>query len=327
MSICTVSDVYDAARSKLGDESAGLYTDTVLLPSVKSAYREFVRLLRNIGSPQIRSLLYYDLAPNVSTIDFVREPLIGIPGINFIERIDFRTFAATERSQVAGITLPTSTTVNLNTQSTHPLQAGAQIMFSCSKELCGVNFVNGLFTVSSVPDNLHLVFGLVGFPPVGGYIVNSAFVSWPSTDFTPMAEADILSPIRPLFDSQRYYSLLNNQLTVQPSTTWRQLRMKVFRSGDTLVSGSDEILFDDALDFLAARTAALAASGKGAPNKYAILQAEAYGENGDISEPTGGLAKQILNTAIKQLNTRQNKRPRYRQIKSPGGSATILWTT
>ena len=330
MAICTVSDVNVAARARLGDENAGLFTDAILLPSVKTAYREFCRLLRNLGSPQIRSVVYYDLQPNVSCIDFVREPNIGLPDILFIDRIDWRSLSASNRIPISAIavTSPTTGQITLTTGSAHGRSVGDRIMLALSKPVNNVRWTNGLFNVIGVGDSTHITTGLfhITAADASAYTANSAYVSYSGDDFKPLGEAQILSPLVGSPMLTKYYSLQNNQLTLQPDSNWRQLRLSVLRSGDTLTGNSDEILFDDALDFLAARAGAIAAEAKGAPNKYAALMAEAYGQGGDISNPVGGLAMQILNTAIKQLNTRARLRPRYRQIKSPGGT-TVLWYT
>lgn len=285
MSYPTLTNIYDQARAECGDtEVAGgqIYTNTILLPHIQAAVRALWKAFRNTGAKRVLKTLYYTLPANtavLSPVAVASDFSAVAPGIG--ERGGLTSVAISGAVQAA-------TGLQITTGSSHGFSTGDVIVIEQVGGLVGANILASIAVSSST---VFIANGVVvtGSYTSGGYAVKSTnqFAYVPLVGTQPSASLQSSTAITAAFFDGQY-------IRFTPSTQNRQLRIPYYSSAEVPTTGSDQILIDDCIDFLAACAAWKACAAMGAPVRAAELKERAVGNEYDKGINGGELRRLIV---------------------------------
>lgn len=301
----TVADTIILAQQKLGDEAGELFTSAMLLPHLASAYRDLNRLLQGIEHPMARIVRCLQIPAFTSSCTF--DYLVSA---NFYQA----AVALDERQEDRSLTISTITgtgtdTVTITTSAPHLLAPGNIVALVQT----GWRWLDGFVSVTTIPSSTQ--FTVRGTLAIGTITIGS--VSIASNPFQPIKVVPYIQqwPSSPATRIEQV-AFTENGITFWPCSTARQLRL-VYESTAPEVTAGDLIGMDDAKDFLAIVAGAYAADAKGATTKYEKLSILAFGDGLNRSRPDGGVARALLQSAVRSMQQQQFARPRWRGQRIP----------
>lgn len=271
----TVADALDLARAHLGDDSAEVYTNVVLLPHFRHAYRELVRAMGSLQMPAVRKSAYYNLP---AMTGYLKPATAGIDDLSAPTAVFSRSVAKD---------LPIASVNGAQvTVAGHGLNSGDEVVIF--QAIAGAN---GLWRVTVLGPN--------------DFLLNGAVVSGSGSGGRMSASAEQFSRLNWVDDMPSEHDQVawsGDAFHFKPQPEPRQLRIVYFASGSAPDLQS-ELPIEDAIDFLAVRTAALAAASRGGEVVAARLNAMALGPNFTEAEGAGGLLRQLVAARVRELQT------------------------
>ncbi len=314
MAIPTLQEVYNAARSVLGDDQVTggqVYTNTILQPKYQFAYSELFRAMQSAQNPRVTQENYYNVQPNTSYLDPATASIENIGEIVTVEeRGGVTSWAISNVVPGSGICTITSAATSLATGN----QAIVYGVEGVSDD------VNGAWTVTV---NSATSTQLNGCTATGTYTAATGTLSTSNELFHNV------SPVQHIeFTDQSpqseflVYSWEGDVFRFPPCSDVRQLRITYTLSGDAPLTTSARVRIDDCLGFLMYRIAGLAASSKGMTTRAQQYNAMAVGPRWDVDNTEGGLLQQLLISGIRNL---QRLPPAQRQPPAFGGNRQRRW--
>lgn len=297
MSFPTLTQVYDQTRAECGDtEVAGgqIYTNSLLLPHVQSATRTLWRGLRNLATPRVQKTMYYTLPANTNTF---------FPSTALITDFSEPTGVVARRGGLTSVAVAAATQSGSNLDITctgsHGLTTGDIVVL---EQLGGLKGANILCSVTVTSATQLLANGVVttGTYTSGGYVVTSR------NEFNALEWRQAL----PSATTQSTVGLavcvyLDNYFQFLPSTDAQQIRIVYWSSAEVPTTGTDQIAFNDCIDFIAKYAASMACKAQGANDRAATLKDESVGPR--FNEGIfGGELRQLMQAAVRE---RQNLSP------------------
>jgi hypothetical protein len=298
VSICTVSDVLGDAAQLLGDPERQVFEDDILLNRLGTAWRDMYRLMDKWNLPSIKLVAYYNLAAyrNILTPETAGIANMGTP-TRLRERGNLTTTtisAATNTSPIV-LTVADGSSFSDNDEATVHGVVGP------------TGRINGKWFIS-VNGNSITLNGSVkaGTWASGGTLTKS------SDDFTEMTNLERLSQQDPI-QYLREWVWREDVFWFRGSTEERQLKIEYESSGAAPVAG--DVGIDDARDFLAHRTAALAAATRGFDGRAKDLMFLAVGKSGQC-DGSGGLLFDLMKPMLMEKQKRPKRPMAFRARRS-----------
>lgn len=299
--IPTMTNCLDAARFYLGDDQTSggeVFTNTVLTQPFNMAYRELFRTLEGLAIPRVQRSAYYNLPAFTSFLSPATANIADMGEVQILEERGGVTSVAISNA-VAGAGFVTITT------ATHSYTTGDSIVIFGVGGMTGVAGIWGVTVVDATNFKLN---GAVG---VGAY-TSGGTASKSGEQFT-----EVVGPRR-LVDSVGQvgalgiYDWYEDSFHFPVCNAIRELRITYISSAATIAAVGDTTGVDDSLDFLAIRTAGLAASSRGARDRAAELNLMAIGPSGQ-ADGSGGILRELVVTAVRALQANPVQRPPFRQ--------------
>jgi hypothetical protein len=307
MSYPVASDVLTQARSLLGDDlvSGGeIYTDTILFPYLQASTRELIRALAGIQSPRFKQEAYFNLPANTGTL---YPSTMGVTDMGEPETVEERTVGDTFTVVGCSITggVPTlefdagSQLVVWGVDMFGQPYIVSVIISDGSRTVVwgvgGVSGVNGAWAITNIDPTHATLNGAVA----AGTYTSGGYMSTSPERFQDMDNVDRIDEAEGYGDDRlRVWAWRNGALRFRSCGTARQLRVVYWSSSSTLASTASTIEVEDSLDFLATRTAALAAAARGAPSIAQALNTLAVGPKVTEADGSGGLLRQLVASCV-----------------------------
>lgn len=298
MAICTVSDVLSDAAQLLGDPSREVFEDDILLNRLGTAWRDMYRLMNKWNLPSIKLVGHYNLAAyrNVLTPETAGIDNMGTP-TQLWERGDLTTTTISAASDASPIVLTVAD--------------GSSFSDNDEAIVHGVvgptGRINGKWFLSVSGNSITLN----GSVAAGTWASGGTLTKSPN-DFSAMTNLDRLSQQDPI-QSLREWVWRDEVFWFRGATEERQLKIEYESSGTAPVAG--DVGIDDARDFLAHRTAALAAGTRGFDGRAKDLMFLAVGKSGQC-DGSGGLLFDLMKPMLMEKQKRRKRpgafRPRRR---------------
>ena len=324
MSFPTALNVFDLCRSNLGDEAVSggeLYTNTLLLPFLNAANREMFRVLESLQLPRVKTYAYYNLPANTGVL---YPATASITDLHEPETVSVRSVAWT--MSVIGCTItdgvptlefaPGDGIVTWGVdQFGAPYIVTQDVLDGSQVVVWGVGGVTGVADAWSVtvPDPTHLT--LNGAVAAGTY-TSGGFASGSTDQFVDLDWVDDVGVTDAAGDAPTEVAWVGGAFRMKPSTVAQQLRIAYWTSAPAITSINDVIAVDDSLDYLAARTAGMAAYSRGGISIAEGLALRALGPTGQ-ADASGGLLRQVfVNAVLREQAEQPIRRKPYRQKRS-----------
>src|SRR5574337_54625 len=301
MSIPTVSDIMSDSAALLGDPAVERFTSSVLTPFFGMAYREMFDIMIRWRLPMVEKEMYARLLPyttqlipnsSASAIYDLGEPsrVSERGGLNSYLIVGHLPGGLTPGTQPTALATNDEVTAS---GFTYPPEANGK----------------WIITVSGLSPNQ--VVALNGAPVFGGgaFVGPLAYLNKSSEKFQEMIPVGDL-PQLPPGDSLRWWKWENDTFYFNGATGVRELKIEYTASGTPPASGS--VLVDNSRNFLAARTASLAAMMNDMPTRGEQLVQLALGSSGE-ADGTGGYLRDLVNPMLKE----KQKRPKSPQPFRP----------
>lgn len=309
--IPTKQNVMDAARFYLADDQVAggeVFTNTILEAPFQMSYRELFRAMQGLANPRVVREAYYDLPVNTG---YLSPATAFITDMGEVESVEER--GALTSVSITGATAGSGFVTIAATA--HPFATGnVAVVFGVT----GMTGLTGQWGVTKVDANSFKINGAVG---IGAYV--SGGTATLSTDsFTPMVPVERITDSTGATDTLGIFAWFEDAFHFPICTTIRELRIVYLSSASTVVGASDTTGVDDSLDFLAIRTAGLAASSRGARDRAGELNMMALGQNGQ-ADGTGGILRELIAVAVRALQANPVRRPPFRQ-RFPGDVTDFL---
>lgn len=304
--IPTKLQVLDAARFHLGDDQVSggtVFTDIRLEQPFNLSYRELFRALQGLSNPRVRRVAFYNLPPNTSIL---YPETAGITDMGELEYIEERGGVVAVPVTSVAIASGTATI----TAPGHPFATGDQAA------LYGIGGIAGLAGMFGVTVS-GATFVPNGALAVGIYVPATGVASKSSERFTPV------DPVTTIFDHNwpgsgtlGHYAWREDALHFPSCNSLRQLRITYISSAGVIVNLTDTTGVDDSLDFLAVRTASIAAASRGARERGAALTLMALGPNGQ-ADGTGGILRELVAQGVRALQNNPMRMLPFRPKRTP----------
>ena len=311
--IPTAANVFDLARKKLGDsEVAGgqIFTNTYLQDHLQSAYSDLFNVLSENGTRLVYRNAHFVLPAHS---EFFLPASAGIA--NFGRPLELRTNKIRLQTTVsAGSQQSSPDRYRVTTGAAHGLASG---------DHCIVYKMGGLSDEINNQWSVVLVdatnVDLMGVVPTGTYTSGGIFVvsenpgSW-TEEFSLVDDPHI-------GESQvgvrgAVFSWDGVAVRLRGVDYDRLLRIAYMPSATAPSSGS--LFFDNSLNFLAYRAAALAAEDKGASTAAQSLNYQALGERMLADSRAGGFLGQLVALSLKTYARKVTRTKRFRPKRNTG---------
>lgn len=299
--IPTMTNCLDAARFYLGDDQTSggeVFTNTILTPAFNMAYRELFRALQGIANPRVQRTVFYDLPANTA---FLAPSTAGIADFGEIEVME-------ERGGVTSVSITNAVTGSgfvTITAASHGFATGdAIVVFG----VVGLSGTSGIWGVTVTDANTFKLNGAVG---AGTYTAATGTASKSGETFTEVIGPRRIIDVGPVSSSLGVYDWYEDAFHFQMCNVLRELRITYISSAATIAAVGDTTGVDDSLDFLAIRTAGLAASSRGARDRAAELNAMALGASGQ-ADGSGGILRELVAAGVRALQANPCQRPPFR---------------
>jgi hypothetical protein len=307
--IPTKGEVLNAARFHLGDDqvAAGqVFTDARLEQPFNLAYRELFRALQGLSNPRVRRVAFYNLPPNTSVLSPSTAFIPDMGELEFVEeRGAVTAVAITAVAVAAGVATITA--------AAHPFQTGYQAV------LYGIGGVTGLSGIFGV--TLNAASPTTQFTPNGavaaGAYTSGGVASYSQESFAPLENVTlILETGVPGSGVLGKYAWNEDILRFPACNTLRQLRITYISSAGLIGAAADTTGVDDSLDFLATRTAGIAAASRGARERAVALNALAIGPE-QKADGRDGILRELVAAGVRALQNNPVRSPPFRRRRTP----------
>lgn len=292
MADATVAEVMTAARAHLNDPDAENFSDTKLAPHFAVAYRRLFDELVNRNLPLSRRTVYYTLP--AYTVRLTPSEA----GISNFGELTANGLEERASSTSYNISAATTATPVVITAAGHTFTDYTDVVVW---GIAGLSGGNGRWYCTVAGNDLTLL-GSVG----SGTYTTGGKVASSTEEFTELAyqpDLDYRSPT----DKLSFYDWREDAWYFAGATSARQLRITYLQSGAAPTSGS--IGIDNAKDFLAAYTAALAGFPQDRVDEGHRLMRLCLG---DPMHAEPGLLHMLVNPMVKQQQQAGYQMPRYR---------------
>lgn len=307
MSKPLISDVFELVRARLGDDQVGggeVFTDPILYPHFSQAMRELFRVMRSDQDPYLLREQFYTLPAKVGTLAPETAGLLDVAEIEFVQ---WRP--ATVQYSITNVVVTDS-----NAQVTVP---GHTFLDATQVDISGVvgfsdyNSPNGTWTITYIdPDTIQLN----GCSATGSYVSGGTAQSG-TGGFEPMDRRDFFPAdvwiTGATANPDSIFAWMGGVFRFIPSGQARELRIIYRSSGSFSSDFAATVPIEDSLDYLAVRTAGLAAKAKGAAETGAALVAEAVGPKGQ-PDGSGGLLWQLVANQVRAMQAVPYRMPPFR---------------
>lgn len=320
--IPTVAQVYSRTRGVLSEDevTAGeVFSDAYLYPRLQTAYNDLFRAYQQYGTLTAQKSLFYVLP--INTAHF-RPSQAGV--VNFGEPLADGVY----QRRVTGLFTitnvvpdPANALCRVTTSAPHGLATGNDVI---------------IYGVGGVSDDVNdewivtLVdatnFDLNGCYSTGTYTSGGrASTSAEEWSLMTQAQNEISLAQAASGNPQAVYNWRNETFRFYPSTEQRQLKI-----GHTISGNIPEnrltfaLAVDDSLDFLAYRTAALAAYDKGADAAGQRADLLAIGPDGR-ADGSGGFLEALISEAVKTLQQTPYVFRKYRERPNAGRRRGVIF--
>ena len=286
----TVAATLLSAQALLGDVSKDTYTDAVLLPFVKRAYRKVVRFMATVDNPFVRSEAYYDLPANSRVLDPAAAGMTDVGEILFIDEREVDSSVA-----VSGVALASS--VATVTTATHGRSVGQTVVLF---NVLGIPGINGMWTLSAIPLTTEVT---LGGSYLSGTYTSGGTMSYSDNEFTSMDKVDLLERVPSVNTSAsalKQWAWQGDKLYFPPSSDARQLRIIYTKSGATLAL-TDTIGIDDSEDVIACLAGGWAGMALGDWDIGVELISQALGPTHAKDGRIGGSLYELLQQGVKAM--------------------------
>lgn len=297
MSFPTLTEVYEQTRWKCGDtEVAGgqIYTNAILLPHIQEGTRALWRGLRNLAVPRVRRTFYYTLPANTA---------VFYPSAALITDLSEPSGPVSQRGAVTSVAVSAAVlsggSLAVTTSGAHNLVTGNIVVL---EQLGGLNGANVLCSITVTSPTQFTANGVstTGTYTSGGYVTTS------QNEFSDLVWATQL----PTSTTQNTTGLdlcvyAGGFFQFIPSNDARQIRISYWSSAQVPTAGTDQIGFNDCIDFIAIYAAAEASRSQGATQQYLTLREQAVGPE-FTRGVYGGEMRQLMSAAVRQI---QNQDP------------------
>ena len=279
MATCTLNDVLNDARGYLHDtEIAGgeVWTNTALLVHFSEPYRTlFGRLMG--ASKQVQRVVYITLPANTSILI---PSVAGIVDMNAPEMVEERLAP----SSIAIATTSTTTPISATTAAPHGLGANGTVIQGSISGVLGTSAPWGVWFVTVTGTSTFTLNGSSS-DGVGG--TGGALYRTSTNQFTEVSSLDLTAAglDGPPQENLGCYLWLDGAFQFRGATQDVQLRITYYASGTPPTTSGYVINIDNARDFLGAATAANAAQANGWNSISDRLNAKAYGNPSDPTNP------------------------------------------
>ncbi len=300
--IPTKTNVLDAARFYLGDDlvSGGqIFTNTILEQPFNMAYRELFRALQGVANPRVRREAFYTLPAYTTVLAPATASITDMGELEYIEeRGGMTNVAITNAVNGAGFVTITA--------AGHPFSTGdIAVIYG----ILGMVSANGMYGVTVSSSSAFTLNGAVG-PKT---YVSGGIASKSTEPFLPMTQRDRIGTYTTGGTLLSEYAWFEDVLHFPICTAARQLRIAYISSAADIVAVGDTTGIDDSLDFLALRTAGLAASSRGAFNRAEELNGMAIGV---VADGTGGILRELVVAGVRAMQANPTRRPPFRERSS-----------
>lgn len=304
----TVNDILtDARKIWLGDEDSDLYTEAYLLDhGFRSAFSELNAKLRNVGGLQVMRTGYIAVVAGEGAVALPEE----ISGN--LARIDARNSTLYGASAMTRVD---ASTIRVDIGATPPFAVGAQVEISRVLGLPGVNTSGSVVAIAGSSVDVRIFTQNRGlFDSTGAYL------SYATGQWVRVAGPHPLPMQGVVGGPLMSVAVEGNILQFQSQSESFVFRVYGPIRGGSIIATTDEVAFEDARNFLAIRTAMIAAGANLAQAKRAELSEEAFGPGGpNSSVPSGGALMDVMRAAVRASQTIQRARPAH-------WSATRTWS-
>lgn len=298
--IPTKTNCLDAARFYLADELGEIFTDTILNAPFSMAYRELFRALQGIANPRVQRTLFYNLPINTA---FLAPSTAGIADLGEVEVLEERGGLTTTTISAAAIG---SGFVTLTVTSSADFATGDAGVVS-SVTATGMSGIAGIWGLTVVDGTTIKLNGAVGL----GTFTGTAVLSKSGESFTEVIGPRRIVDVGGAVSSLGIYDWYEDAFHFLICNVVRQIRITYISSAATIASVNDTTGVDDSLDFLAVRTAGLAAASRGARDRADALNLMAIGPSGQ-ADGTGGMLRELVATGVRALQANPCQRPPFR---------------
>lgn len=172
----------------------------------------------------------------------------------------------------------------------------------------GLSGTSGIWGITVVDANTFKLNGAVG---VGTYTAATGTASKSGETFTEVIGPRRIVDVGPVASSLGVFDWYEDAFHFQMCNVARQLRITYISSAATIAAVGDTTGVDDSLDFLAIRTAGLAASSRGARDRAAELNSMAIGPTGQ-ADGSGGILRELVAAGVRALQANPCQRPPFR---------------
>lgn len=294
------TEVLPGTAALLGDPNQEQFTNTVLMPAYKSAYRELYDVFQRYRLATGRRTAYVYL-PALTQI--LKPSQAGIT--DFGEPLEDGVW---ERG--VGLTLTVTgvsdaTPMEVTTSTTHGLSSGVEVELS---GISGPLGVNDQWFITGTAANKFTLNGSYA----GGAYVSGGTVIYSSEKFVemnPMRELPQLDPASTL----RWWKWENGRLYFIGSTSPRELKIEYASDGTPPSSGTVGI--DGSQNFLMFRTASFIAADYDMPASADRWKREALGPSGE-PDATGGALRGLVNPLIQAKNLISRRAGPFRERRT-----------
>jgi len=289
MAFPTLENVYDAIRMKLGDDEVSggqIYTNTRLLGSVQHAVRDLFRVMAKVGNPRVIKNVYYNLPAYTSVL---RPSTAGISDMG--DPIGLWARGNVSTLSVSSAT-PGSSSLALVTSTAHGLSSGDLVTLY----LPGVVGGDGHYAVTVTSSTGLTINGLVA----SGSYTSGGTVTVGSDAFSPVYQATDSPNLEHVsLGEVSEFAWHGDVFHVPAVSAIREIRIEYYSSATVPTQTTDVIAVDDCIDFLACRSAALAAKVR-SPNLSRIWNVEALGPK-EMADGSGGMLRDLLQAGVRAL--------------------------
>lgn len=278
MASCTVADIIADAQTYLGesDPANGEFTAAYLTPFFGAAYREMYNLMMKWQLPFVKRDVYFVLPADTNVIV---PSQLGVTDFDEPEQLWER--GSVTQVNITGVTNATPVVVTAPGAS---IASNQEITIS---GVVGPVGVNGLWFGTQSGNNVTLNGSVAG-----GAYVSGGVLAYSTDIFAPMRPVDVLPQINQALDTALLlWAWQNDRLYFTGANQARQLWIRYISSGAAPVSG--DIGVDNCRDFLANRTAGLAAAARDLVPRAQELNTLALGTSMQ-SDGSGGMLRDAM---------------------------------
>jgi len=283
MAFPLVSECYTAARARVADIDADIFTDAVLLTGVQAAVRDLFRAMANSSNPRIFKTVFYPLAANSSVLS---PATAGINDMGEPMALWERGGFASKSVSAVAVSAPN---ITITTSTAHGRATGDVVSLN---KLGGLTGAEGQFAATVVDSDELRINGLV----VTGTYTSGGTVGYSTEQFNPVAIKDEIMDL-PVDISTNIRAAVwqGDRWHLTQSSEIRELAIDYASSATVPTAGSDVIGVDDCIDFIAARALGVICLTR-APQIAEAQNFEAFGN--DLNRKgRSGLLYQLINQA------------------------------